>query len=143
MKIAVRYQSRGGNTKSVANIIAKKLDVQALSINTPIHHNTDILFLGGGVYMKKMDDSLKSFIEQLPSEKIGQIVCFSTTGLMDATLKQMRKLAEAKGIMVNNNELLIKMKLRGHSWLGLTGGELSHRQEEQVVEFVRKIQNEL
>lgn len=139
MKIAVRYQSRGGNTKAVAEIIAEECKVQALSIEHPIEEYTDILFLGGGVYMWKMDDSVREFIEQLEQKKVGQIVCFSTTGAMDVALRQMKDTAALKGITVNENALLIKMMLRGHSALGLTGGKLSEEQRKKVQEFVEKV----
>lgn len=143
MRIAVRYQSRGGNTKAVAEMISKEFHTQALSVDNPINEYTDILFLGGGVYEWKMDNSLRNFIERLPSEKIGQMICFSTTGLMDSTLKQLRQAAEKRGIAVNENELLVKMMLRGHSWLGLTGGKLTEKQRELVLDFVKKIQREI
>lgn len=142
MKIAVRYQSRGGNTRAVAEIISREFNVQPLSLDSPIEDYTDILFLGGGVYEWKMDDSLRDFIEHLSTKKIGQIVCFSTTGFMDSTLKQIRQAAALKGIMVNENELLIRMALRGHSWLGLEGGNLTQKQKKKVLEFVKKIQKE-
>lgn len=143
MKIAVRYQSRGGNTKAVAEIISKEFHTQALSVDNPINDYTDILFLGGGVYEWKMDNSLRNFIERLPAEKIGQIICFSTTGIMDSTLKQIRRAAEERGIAVNENELLVKMMLRGHSWLGLTGGNLTEKQRKLVFQFVKKIKEKI
>lgn len=143
MNIAVRYQSRGGNTKAVAEIIAKEFHTQALSVDNSINDYTDILFLGGGVYEWKMDNSLRNFIERLPAEKIGQIICFSTTGLMDSTLKQIRQAAEERGIAVNENELLVKMLLRGHSWLGQTGGNLTEKQRELILEFVKKIREKI
>ena len=140
MQISVRYQSRGGNTKAVAEMIAKEFQVPALSIAHPVEEYTDILFLGGGVYGWKMDESLCEFIEQLPKEKVGQIIAFSTTGVMESTLKQIREAAERKGIKVNQNELLIKMVLRGHSMLGLKGGKLTEEQQKKVQEFVKTIQ---
>lgn len=139
MRVEVRYQSRGGNTKAVAEIIAKAYAVQALPVEEPIEQYTDILFLGGGVYEWKMDNSLCTFIEQLQPQKIGEIVAFSTTGMMDSTLKQIRQAGEEKGIKVNENELLIKMMLRGHSMLGLRGGKLTEKQQIKIQEFIRKI----
>ncbi|MBD5135182.1 MAG: flavodoxin family protein [Lachnospiraceae bacterium] len=44
MNIAVRYQSRGGNTKAVAEILAEALGTEALAINSPIQEYTGILF---------------------------------------------------------------------------------------------------
>lgn len=143
MKVEVRYQTRGGNTKAVAEIIAKAFDVQALSVENLIEEYTDVLFLGGGVYEWKMDKNLYSFLEQLSPQKIGQIVAFSTTGLMDSTLKQIRQAGERKGIRVNENQLLIKMMLRGHSMLGLKGGNLTREQQEKILDFAEKVKGEL
>lgn len=143
MKIEIRYQSRGGNTKAVAEMIAKAFAVQALPVDQALEGYTDVLFLGGGVYEWRMDKSLRDFIQQLPAEKVGQIIAFSTTGLMDSALKQIRQAAEKKGISVNKNELLVKMMLRGHSMLGLTGGNLTDNHREKVQEFIQKIREEI
>lgn len=136
MEVAVRYQSRGGNTRAVAEEIAKLLGVTAESIDKPIDKKVDILFLGGGVYMWDMDQSLKKYIENLEPEQIGQMVGFSTTGAMDVTLKRIREYGEKKGIPVSDKQLLLVMLLKGHSALGLTGGKLSDKQKKQIEEFV-------
>lgn len=143
MKIAIRYQSRGGNTKAVAEILAEKFGVQAYPVETPLEHYVDLLFLGGGVYEWQMDKSLRRFIENLNAEKIGEIVCFSTTGYMNSTVEQIKKEAAKKNIAVNQNELLIKMLLKGHSWLGLEGGYLSDKQKKVISEFADKIKGEM
>lgn len=143
MKIEVRYQSRGGNTKAVAAIIAHEFDITAQSVEIPITEYTDILFLGGGVYEWQMDKTLHEFMNRLDSQKIGQIICFSTTGYMNSTIEQMKHIAEKKGIAINKNELLIKMLLRGHSWLRCEGGNLSDKQITSVINFVKKIKEEI
>lgn len=139
MKVAVRYQSRGGNTKAVAELIAEQVGVTAQPIDQPIEEKVDILFLGGGVYMWDMDESLKNYIENLEPDKVGQIAGFSTTGAMDVTLKRIREYGEKKGIPVNSNQLLLVMLLKGHSALGLTGGKLSEKQKKQIEEFVNQV----
>lgn len=139
MKIAVRYQSRGGNTKAVAEILAESFNTEALTVNNPISEYTEILFLGGGVYGGKMDNSLRNFIMQLSPDKVGRIVAFSTTGSMDSTIRQIQKEANAKGISVSEQELLIKMLLRGHSALGLKGGNLSEKQQQKVYDFIHTL----
>lgn len=136
MEVVVRYQSRGGNTRAVAEEIAKLLGVTAESIDKPIDKKVDILFLGGGLYMWDMDESLKKYIENLEPEQIGQMVGFSTTGAMDVTLKRIREYGEKKGIPVSDKQLLLVMLLKGHSALGLTGGKLSDKQKKQIEEFV-------
>lgn len=139
MKIAVRYQSRGGNTKAVAEVIANRLGVKAEPVSSVIDDWVDVLFIGGGVYMSKMDESLYNFLAELNSDKVGQIVCFSTTGSMASTIKQTKQLAMQKGIMVNKNELLLKMLLQGHSALGLTGGKLTDKQIEKIELFTNDV----
>ena len=139
MKVAVRYQSRGGNTKAVAEVIAEILGVTAESIDKPVEEKVDILFVGGGVYMWDMDKSLKQYMESLEPEQVGEIAGFSTTGMMDNTLKRIREYGEKKGIPVSNEQLLLVMLLKGHSALGLTGGKLSDKQKEQIKEFVEKV----
>ena len=42
MKIAIRYQSHGGNTKEVAEEIAKALNITAESIEKPIIEYVDL-----------------------------------------------------------------------------------------------------
>ena len=46
MKIAVRYFSRGGNTKKLADAIAKAVGVDAETTSVPLTEDVDILFLG-------------------------------------------------------------------------------------------------
>jgi len=51
MKVAVRYQSRGGNTQGVAEIIAQTVGASAEPVTTPLKEPVDILFLGGAVLL--------------------------------------------------------------------------------------------
>lgn len=143
MSIAVRYQSRGGNTKAVAEILADAFDTEALTVNSPIGEYTDVLFLGGGVYGGKMDHSLRTFIMQLSPDQVGCILAFSTTGSMDSTLRQIRREAEKRGIAVHKKTLLIRMLLRGHSALGLKGGRLSDKQVRKIHDFINEIRGEV
>lgn len=139
MKIAVRYQSRGGNTKAVAEVIENSLGVKAESVDSAITERVDVLFVGGGVYMGKMDESLYNFLSELNSENVGEIVCFSTTGSMASTIKQIKQLAMQKGIKLNENKLLLKMLLRGHSSLGLSGGKLTDKQIKKIELFADSV----
>jgi len=90
-----------------------------------------------------MDSSLRKFIMELSPDKVGKIVAFSTTGSMDSTLKQIKNEARLKGISVSRQELLIRMLLRGHTALGLKGGNLSEKQRQKVHNFISAIQGEI
>lgn len=84
MKTAVRYYSRTGNTKIIAQAIGAAVGCQAESIEVPIDEEADILFLGGGIYWGKIPGALKEFIRNLPARKVKQIAVFSTAGLRNS-----------------------------------------------------------
>ena len=139
MKTAVRYQSRGGNTKAVAEIIARKAGEKAESVEAPLDERVDVLFVGGGVYMGTIDKTLEAFLCTLNPEKVGRIVCFSTTGMQDIGGKRIAEIAEQKGIPVDEKKLTIRMMLRGHAYLGQKGGTLTQKQIEKTEEVVQKV----
>ncbi len=100
MKIAVRYQSRGGNNKMVAEAVASAVGVEAKSITEKLSSEVDVLFLGGGVYAMQIDDELRRFLDQLDPAKIGAIVPFACVGMVKTPIRQIKKAARAKGIQV-------------------------------------------
>ena len=138
MKIAVRYQSRGGNTKAVAEAIAKTLNVQAETIGTPIDEPVDILFIGGGVYMGDIDSILKERLESLRPETVKSVAAFTTSGSMNGTGKIISIL---KGRDINTCEALsIKFFTRNLAWLGGKGYvTLSDKQIKSIENFVKQV----
>ena len=97
MKVAVRYYSRGGNTKKLADAIAGALGVESLTTDTPLTEDVDILFLGSSVYAYGVDDHIKQFVNDI-DVNIGKVVNFSTAALVKSTYRQVGKLLQAKGI---------------------------------------------
>lgn len=139
MNIAVRYQSRNGNTRAAAETIANIANVEAKSIDTPLRGHIDILFVGGGVYMWDADKELINFLENLDKKQIGQIAAFSTTGTMTATIKRICEYADKRSIPVNENKLCLKMLIQGHSAFGLQGGKLKEQQIEKIRKFTEEV----
>lgn len=139
MNIAVRYQSRGGNTRAVAEIIAGVAGVEAYSIDIPLDENVDVLFIGGGAYAWSADPRLKEYIKKLSPQNVGQIVAFSTAGAQKTALHKIIDCAKESGIKVNNHKLLIRMIFKGHASFGLKGGSLSNSQIEKVRQFTREV----
>ena len=89
MKIAVRYYSRGGNTKKVAEAIAKAVGVEAKTVSEPLTEDVDILFLGSSPYAFDVDDEVKKFISGI-NVSVGKAVNFSTSAAIKST-KNMSK----------------------------------------------------
>ena len=139
MKIAVRYQSRGGNTKAVAEAIAKVAGVQAESINNPITEPVDLLFVGGGVYAWDIDKALKVYLEGLSPEFIKSVAAFTTAGGMNKT-GTIASIVKARGIRVREESLPVKVMLRNHAALGGKGDFALSGKEIQAIEtFVRQV----
>ncbi len=61
MNIDVRYYSKSGNTKKIADAIAKQAGVSAKLIHEPIQGEVDMLFLGIGLYAFDIDPELKEY----------------------------------------------------------------------------------
>ena len=104
MNIAVRYDSKTGNTKKLAEAIAKELGTVALTVQQPLLEKADILFLGSAVYAAGVSTEVKAFIAGLTPEQAGKVACFSTAALLPSTYKQVKKLLEARGITVLEKE---------------------------------------
>lgn len=97
MKIAVRYYTKTGNTKKVAQAIAGALGTEALDVSHPLNEDVDILFLGSSVYAAGVDAEIKKFISSL-NVNIGKVVNFSTAAILESTYNQVKKLLTEKGI---------------------------------------------
>ena len=137
MKIAIRYQSRGGNTRAVAEVIAKTLGEEAAPINTPLPEKVDLLFLGGGVYKWDADPELKAYLQMLNAKQVGKIAAFSTAGGMTVAIKRILEVAKSKGIPLCENTLCMKLLLQGHAGIGREGGHLTDKQKEEAQEFAK------
>ena len=143
MKIAIRYQSRGGNTRAAAEVIAEKLGLKAESIDKPLNEKVDVLFLGGGVYKFSIDPKLKEYLKKLNSQQIGEIVAFTTTGFTKLALNKITEYATKAGIKINEKKLYLRLMLQGHGMIGREGGHLTDAQVEKIKEFASEVLEDL
>ena len=103
MKVAIRYYTRGGNTKKLADAISKAVGVDAETTSVPLTGDVDILFLGSSVYANGVDSEVKEFIKGI-NVKVGKVVNFSTAALIKSTCKQVSKLLGEKQIPLAKEE---------------------------------------
>ena len=103
MKIAVRYYTRSGNTKKLADAIAEAVSVESCDITVPLTEKANVLFLGASYYAFDADDAVKSFIAD-NKNNIGKIVCFGTSAMMRSMKKPVRKVAGTVGVAVADEE---------------------------------------
>ena len=103
MNIAIRYYTRSGNTKKLADAISEALSLEANDVSVPLREKTDILFLGCSYYAFDVDEAVKNFIVN-NKDHIGKIICFGTSAMMKSMKKPVSKVARTVGITVADEE---------------------------------------
>ena len=113
MSVAVRYFSRSGNTKAVADAIAQAAGVSAVSVDAPdaaVKEETDVLFVGGALYAYGIDKNLKKYLVSLDAGKTKKAVVFSTSALSKHSVDLIKKGLSQKGIPVESDFFYAKSK---------------------------------
>ncbi|WP_405291863.1 flavodoxin family protein [Methanobrevibacter sp.] len=103
MKIAIRYYTKTGNTKKLAEAISQVVNAEAKTVDEPLTEDVDILFLGSAVYGTGIDEKVKDFIKNI-DVNVGEVVNFSSAALLESTYKQVKKEVEAKGLKMSERE---------------------------------------
>lgn len=134
MNVEVRYVSRGGNTKRLAEAIAKAAGTEARTVEAPLPEKTGLLFLGGSVYGGGIDDALKAFIGTLGPGSVERVAVFSTAAIKKSAYPEIKALLEARGIPVLEDEFHSRGQFtllhRGHP----NGDDLA-----KATEFARRL----
>jgi flavodoxin len=113
MKIAVRYYTKTGNTKRLADAVAKAAGVEALPISTPVTEPVDILFLGNSYYAFSIDPEVRDFIRSLDSSTVGRIVNFGSAAMLNSTWKKVKAEADKAGIPMDEREFHCRGEFKG------------------------------
>lgn len=102
MTKAVRYYSKLGNTKTIAEAIAERAGVTAVSItdDPELTCFVDVLFLGGAPYANIMAPELKAYADKLEKRMVGKVALFTTSNWSRRTVLALRKQLREKGISV-------------------------------------------
>lgn len=114
--IAVRYFSKSGNTKKIAEAIAEGAFAKAVSITEEptLKKHADILFLGGAPYANIMAPKLRDYAERLKKEDVGTVVLFTTSNWSRRTVNALKKILRSKGIPVKDDYFYAHMlQIRG------------------------------
>ena len=113
MKIAVRYYTKTGNTKRLAEAIAEAVGAEALPLNAPIEEPVDILFLGNSYYVFTIDPEVREFIRKLDKNSVGRIVNFGSAAMLNSTYKKVKAEADKAGIRMDEREFHCKGEFKG------------------------------
>lgn len=113
MNTAVRYYTKTGNTKRLAEAVASAVGVEALPLDAPLEEPVDILFLGNSYYAFTIDPEVREFIRKLDRNKVGRIVNFGSAAMLNSTLKKVKAEADKIGIPVDEREFHCKGEFKG------------------------------
>lgn len=108
MKVAIRYYSRGGNVKEMAEAISRGTGVEAISIDEPgarLKEKVDLLFIGAALYAFKLDPKVYEYMENLDSELVGEAICFGSSMLTRRPILILQDLLKAKDIKINKQAI--------------------------------------
>ena len=134
MTIAVRYYTKTGNTKKLAEAIAQAVGAEALPISEPIQEPVDILFLGNSYYAFSIDPEVRAFIRGLDKKKVGRIVNFGSAAMLNSTWKKVKAEAEKVGIPVDDQEFHCRGEFKG-----IHKGKPDEADLKAAAEFAKKI----
>ena len=113
MKIAVRYYTKTGNTRKLADAIAEAVGAEALPISSPITEPVDVLFQGNSYYAFTIDPEVRDFIRGLDKDKVGKIVNFGSAAMLNSTYKKVKAEADKAGIPMDEREFHCKGEFKG------------------------------
>ncbi len=113
MKVAVRYYTKTGNTKRLAEAVAKAVGTEALALSSPIDEPVDVLFLGNSYYAFSIDPEVREFIRKLDRNKVGRIVNFGSAAMLNSTYKKVKAEADKIGISMDKREFHCRGEFKG------------------------------
>ena len=134
MKIAVRYYTKTGNTKRLAEAIAKAVGVEALPISTPVTDPVDVLFLGNSYYAFSIDPEVRKFVQGLDKKLVGKIVNFGSAAMLNSTYKKVKAEADKVGIPMDEREFHCKGEFKG-----IHKGKPDEADMKRAAEFAKKV----
>jgi flavodoxin len=138
MTISVVYGSLTGNTRRVAEAMARELAVAARRAKClPCLEAAGVLFLGSGVYAGRPAASVRRLLRGAPTLAGVKVALFGTYGGSPDQLDWMARLVEQKG-----GDVLGRFSCRGRDWfvLGLVArGHPSPADLSAAAAFARQV----
>ena len=132
MRVDVRYFTKNGGTKKLADAIAKAVGAEAKTVDKPLEKYADVVFLGASVYAGKPSAEVLSFISA-NAKNIGKIVVFGSACTSKSTFASIK--SAAAGSAVKTAEMYFQCK--GEFWL-LNKGRPNEQDCADAAEFAKK-----
>jgi flavodoxin len=135
----VIYTSKGGNTRRLAEVIAKAVGVQAQSVVDfaalrASWAAVEILFVGASLYGGKISGALRTFLQGLEPKQAGKVAVFGTSMTGKGALSEIKGILEPKGIPVAGESFQCK-----GSFLCFNPGRPNAEDMVQAEGFTRRV----
>lgn len=134
MKAAIRYYSKFGHSKQMAEAIAQIVNVEALTVDQPLTEKADLLFLGAGIFLGSVNKSVMQFIDTLTPEQVGCVVLFGSSALIGEPTKGMREALTKRGVKVYDKVFECKGAMGP-----ISSGHPDKQDMKALQDFVREI----
>ena len=111
--VAVRYYSKSGNTKLLAEAIGRGAGAIPISVDedsAKITEEIEVLFIGGALYAYGLDKRLNKFLAEIDAGKVKKAVVFSTSWISKHSIDLIKKALNEKGIEVADETCYAKNK---------------------------------
>ena len=132
MRVDVRYFSKNGATRKLAEAIAAAVGAEALTVDIPLEKRADVVFLGASIYGGKPDPAVLQFIRQ-NAKSIGKIVVFGSACTKKSTYAAIK--SAAAGNAVKTAEMFFQCK--GAFWF-FNKGRPNDQDCADAAEFAKK-----
>lgn len=136
MTTAIRYYSRFGHTKQMVEAVKDIVGTAPKTVTEPLAEPVDILFLGAGVMLGKVNSSVIQFINTLTPDKVKCVVCFGSCAIIKSPVPQMQAPLEAQGITVDQRSFTCKGSMGP-----LHGGHPNQKDLDNLRKFVETVKD--
>lgn len=134
----VVYLSRGGNTKKLAEAIARGAGASAVSAEQfNAAEFTDILYVGASIYAGSIDGKLRQFLAALKPSQVKRVVVFGTSAGKKTALTEVKSILEPQGITVSDDAFHCK-----GAFLFANRGRPNEEDLKQAELFAKRIRGE-
>lgn len=101
MKSLIVYVSKTGNTKKVAEAIARGLGCEAKEVSShPDLSGCHLVGFGSGVYYSRPAEELAAFIREINTTRLKAFVFVTYGGRWQSTVENLKRLLSEKGIEI-------------------------------------------
>ncbi len=132
MRVDVRYYTKNGGTRKLAEAIAKAVGAEAKTVDQPLEKYADVVFLGASVYAGKPSPEVLSFISA-NAKNIGKVVVFGSACTGKSTYAAIKSAAAASA--VKTGEMYFQCK---GEFLFLNKGRPNDQDCADAVDFAKK-----